>query len=198
VLWAASDPVLTSIVKRGKFIHDDVLCQDALGMPVDLTTPQAMNVINCKSPDGTTLLSTCDSEVLKSDARMTYQPCKSCHSQMDPYSRVLLNFGPIGNYRTSDEAGRPIDPSVTFVPNSPLAPQMVTGAQAFAQTLAASGVIRGCAVQKIASYAIGDMIRTYDTCELDDVRSQTNGTIVSLFKNVAMANFLRARTGGTK
>jgi hypothetical protein len=198
VLWAASDPALTSIVKRGKFIHDDILCQDALGMPVDLTTPQAMNVINCKSPDGTTSLSTCDSEVLKSDARMAYQPCKACHSQMDPYSRVILNFGPIGNYRTVDEAGRPIDPSVTFVPNSPLAPQMITGAQAFSQTLAASGVLRGCAVQKVASYAIGDMIRTYNTCELNDLRSQTNGTITSLFKNVAMASFLRARTGGTK
>ena len=51
-LWAASDPAVTSIVKRGKFIHDDVLCQDPVGMPIDLTTPTAMNVINCKSPDG--------------------------------------------------------------------------------------------------------------------------------------------------
>ena len=75
---------------------------------------------------------------------------------------------------------------------------MATGAQPFAQALAQSGVLRGCAVQKVASYAIGDMIRTYDTCELNDLRSQTNGTITSLFKSVATANFLRARTGGTK
>jgi hypothetical protein len=75
---------------------------------------------------------------------------------------------------------------------------MLTGAQAFSQTLAASGVLRGCAVQKVASYALGDMIRTYNTCELNDLRSQTNGTITSLFKTVALANFLRARTGGTK
>jgi len=97
-----------------------------------------------------------------------------------------------------DEAGRAIDPTVTFAPPSPLAPQMVTGAQPFAQALAASGVTRGCAVQKVTSYAIGDMIRTYNTCELNDLRTQTNGTITSLFKTVAMANFLRARTGGTK
>ena len=198
VLWAASDPALTSIVKRGKFIHDDILCQDALGMKVDLTQPSAVNVINCKSPDGTMTLSGCDSEVLKSDARMAFQPCKSCHAQMDLYSRAVLNFGPIGNYRTMDEAGRPIDPTVTFAAPSPLAPQKVTGAQPFAQALAASGVIRGCAVQKVTSYAIGDMIRTYNTCELNDLRSQTNGTITSLFKTVAMANFLRARAGGTK
>lgn len=197
-LWAASDPSVTSIVKRGKFIHDDVLCQDALGLPIDLSTPSAMNVINCKSPDGTMTLSSCDSEVLKSDARMANQPCKACHSQMDPYARVLLNFGPIGNYRTTDEAGHPIDPTVTFVPNSPLAPGMATGAQAFAKELSQSGVLRGCSVQQVASYAIGDMIRTYNTCELNDLRAQTNGTITSLFKSVATAAFLRARTGGTK
>ena len=109
-----------------------------------------------------------------------------------------LNFGPIGNYRTKDEGGHPIDPTVTFVPNSPLAPGMATGAQQFGQQLAQSGALRGCSVQKMASSAIGEMIRTYDTCELDDLRAQTNGTITSLFKSVATARFLRARTGGTK
>ena len=197
-LWSASDPAVTSIVHRGKFIHDDVLCQDDIPMKIDLSSQSAMNVINCKSPDGTMTLSACDSEVLQSDARMANQPCKACHSQMDPYARVLLNFGPIGNYRTKDEGGHPIDPTVTFVANSPLAPGMATGVQQFAQELAQSGVLRGCSVQKMASYAIGDMIRTYDTCELNDLRAKTDGTITSLFKGVATARFLRARTGGIK
>jgi hypothetical protein len=197
-LWAASDPAETSIVKRGRFIHDDVMCQDTIPMTIDLTTASAMNVINCRSPDGTMTLSACNSEVLKSDARMSNVPCKSCHAQMDPYARVLLNFGPIGNYRTMDEAGHAIDPTVTFVPNSPLAPGMATGAQAFAEVLAKSGTLRGCAVQKVASYAIGDMIRKYGTCELDELRANTDGTIVSVFKSVAAAQFLRARKGGSK
>ncbi len=157
-----------------------------------------MNVINCKSPDGTMTLSACDSEVLQSDARMANQPCKACHSQMDPYARVLLNFGPIGNYRTKDEGGHPIDPTVTFVPIRRSRRGMATGPQQFAQQLAQSGVLRGCSVQKMASYAIGEMIRTYDTCDINELRAQTNGTITSLFKNVATARFLRARTGGTK
>ncbi len=197
-LWSASDPSLTSIVKRGKGIHDSVICQDSLGSPVDLTTPTAMNVIACKSPDGTQTLSTCDSEVLQSDARMTFQPCETCHSQMDPYARVLLNFGPIGNYRTVDEAGRPIDPTVTFVPTSPLAPTTLTGAQAFTQALVSSGVIDGCSVQQMASYAIGSAIQKYNTCEIAPIRTQTDGTVKSLFSNVLLANFVRARAGGTK
>ncbi len=51
-LWAQSDPTATSIVKRGKAIHDNVVCQDPVGSPVDLSTPDAVNVIDCKSPDG--------------------------------------------------------------------------------------------------------------------------------------------------
>ena len=196
-LWSASDPAKNSIVKRGKFIHDDVVCQDVLPPPIDLSTPQAMNVIGCKSPDGTTSLSTCDSEILQSDARMMYQPCKTCHAQMDLYARVLQNFGPIGNYRTADEAGRAIDPSVTFtVP--PLAPNSAAGSVSFGQLLSSSGVIKDCSVQKISSYAIGNMIRTYNTCEVNDIRAKADGTVASLFKQVALSSILRARAGGMK
>ena len=196
-LWSASDPVKTSIVKRGKFIHDDVVCQDILPPPIDLSTPQAMNVIACKSPDGTMSLSTCDSEVLQSDARMMYAPCKTCHANMDPYARVLQNFGPIGNYRTTDDAGRAIDPTYAFT-TPPLAPMTISGAVAFGQALASTGIIKDCSVQKMTSYAIGTMIRVYNTCEVNDIRTQTDGTIGSLFKQVALASIMRARKGGAK
>jgi len=196
-LWSASDPTKTSIVHRGKLIHDDIVCQDSLGPPVDLTTPTALNVISCKSPDGTMSLSTCDSEILQSDARMMYQPCKACHTQMDPFARVLQNFGPIGNYRTVDEANRPIDSSVTFS-SPPLAPQMASDSVAFGQLLSSSGVIKDCAVQKITSYALGTPIGTYNTCEVNDLRAKTDGTVASMFKQVAMANILRKRAGGAK
>jgi len=196
-LWSASDPTKTSIVKRGKLIHDDIVCQDALPPPVDLSTPSAMNVIACKAPDGMTALSTCDSEILQSDARMTYLPCKTCHAQMDPYARVLQNFGPIGNFRTVDEANRPIDASLTFSA-PPLASDMVSGSVEFGKLLATSGVIKDCAVQKIASYALGNMIGVYDTCQVNDLRGQVDGSIASIFKQVAMADILRKRAGGAK
>ena len=199
-LWSASDPSLNSIVKRGKGIHDNVMCQDTLGSPVDLSTPMAMAVAACTNPSdpNATPDSTCDSEILKSDARMTYQPCKGCHSQMDPYARVLQNFGPIGNYRTLDEVGRPIDPSATFVPSSPLAGTSLTGAQALAQAVVSSGVLDGCSVQQMTNYGMGSEIQTYNTCELNTIRAQTDGTIKSLFRNVLLASFMRARTGGMK
>lgn len=190
-LWALSDSALTSIVKRGKFIHDDVVCQDPLPPPIDLTTPLALSIIAMG-----------DSEVTKSDARM--QPtvvCSACHAQMDPYSRVLQHFGPVGNYRTVDEANRAINTAVAFSGGSPLAPMMLNGVKEVAQALVTRKVLAGCAVQKVASYAIGDMVRHYDTCELNALRGQfdqSDGSVSALFSQVALADFVRARAGGSK
>ncbi|MES1207256.1 MAG: DUF1592 domain-containing protein [Pseudomonadota bacterium] len=215
-LWALSDPNAASIVKRGKAIHDYVVCQDLVGSPVDLSTPEAVNVIACKSPDGTQTLSTCDTEILNSDARISNEPCQVCHAQIDLYGRVLQNFGPIGNYRTLDEAGRAITPVATFVatgppvpvagvpggsisvPGSPLAPRTVTGAQGLASALISTRVIDGCAVQQFASAAVGSGIWTFNTCELAPIRAASDGTITSLVANVLLADFMRARAGGPK
>jgi len=190
-LWSVSASSATSIVKRGQFIHDDVVCQDSVGSPIDLSSPLALSVIAMG-----------DSEITKSDARMTPGVvCSACHSQMDPYARVLQNFGPIGNYRTVDELNRPVDPSVKFSGTSPLAPQSIAGPTEFAQALIASKAFTGCAVQKMSSYAIGTMIRKYNTCELQDVRAQfdqSDGTATSLFNQIALSNFVRARAGGVK
>jgi hypothetical protein len=188
--WAQSDSAANSIVKRGKAIHDDVICADPLPPPIDLSTPAAQAVIAMG-----------DSEITKSNARVSTPPCNGCHAQMDPYARVLQNFGPVGNYRTSDEAGRPIDPSVTFSGASPLAPQTFAGPRPFAEALVSSNHISGCAVQKMASYLIGTMIQAYDTCEIQAIRSKfdkSDGTISSLFREVVLADFVRARAGGMK
>jgi hypothetical protein len=120
---------------------------------------------------------------------------------MDPYSRLLQHFGPIGNYRTVDEAGRAIDTSVTFATPSPLAPQAIADPKAFAQGLISSGHVDGCAVQKMASYLIGSAISHYDTCEVEAIRAdfaKSDGTLASLFRSVVVADFARMRAGGSK
>ena len=107
-LWAISDPTTTSIVHRGKFIHDNIVCQDGLPPPIDLTSPTAQAVIAMGN-----------SEITHSDARlMPGAVCSVCHGQMDPYARVLQNYDPVGNYRTMDEVGAAINPSVTFPASS--------------------------------------------------------------------------------
>lgn len=189
-LWAISAANTTSMVLRGKFIHDDVICQDPLPPKIPLDDPALAAI-----------LAMGDSEETKSDVRLSQGFCKGCHANMDPFARVIENFDPIGNYRTVDEMGRPVNATATLIPPNPLAPMTLSGSASFGQVLASSKLFAGCGVQKMASYAIGDMIRVYNTCELNDLRTkldQSTGTVSALFSQLAAANFVRARAGGAQ
>jgi hypothetical protein len=189
-LWAISGADTTSIVLRGKFIHDDVICQDPLPPKIAFDDPALAAI-----------LAMGDSEETKSDVRLSQSFCKGCHANMDPYSRVLENFDAIGKYRTVDEAGRPVNSTASLLPPNPLAPATLSGSADLGQLLSSSKLFAGCGVQKMASYATGAVIRTYNTCELNDLRAkldQSNGTVTSLFSQLAAASFVRARAGGVQ
>jgi len=189
VLWGLSNPTNTSIVKRGRFVHDDMICEDPAPSPGNLLS----------RPDIIELLATLPTEIDKSEYRLHNQPCQSCHSLIDPYARVLESFGAAGDYRTVAD-GVPVDPTADFS-NSPLATPSITGAPAFARKVNDKKLFAQCAVQKMSSYAIGRMIRVNQTCEtldLHDQFEQSDGSISSLFKKVATAAFLRPRSGGVQ
>ena len=86
-LWAVSDPVNANIVKRGKMIHDAIVCADPIGPEPELTTPEARAVIQMG-----------DSEATRSDARLASGNlcATNCHSELDPYGRLLHAFDAAG------------------------------------------------------------------------------------------------------
>lgn len=184
-LWALSDPETTSIVKRGKFIHDDVVCQDPAPSPGKLLDDPAIMAKLAMLP----------TEIDKSDYRMSTGQCMGCHSLIDPYARVLENFGPAGQFRTTAD-GRDVVPTGVFT-TGPLANKQLDGPAAFAQAVNEGHLLNACAVQKISSYVIGRMIRASDTCQTQEVHARfekTDGTVSSLFREVATAAFIRSRS----
>ena len=188
-IWALSDPTTTSIVKRGKFIHDDVVCQDPTpGPPPGLL----------ESPEVMTALAMYPTELGKSQYRMRTAPCNGCHQQIDPYALVLENFDPIGAFRTTAD-GLPVNPTSHL--QAPLPEGDITGPIAFAQQIVSSKLFDSCGAQKIASYAIGSMIRVHATCEVEQLRAKVNqsdGSVASLFREVALASFVGKRAGGVQ
>ena len=40
--------------------------------------------------------------------------CAGCHQRFDSFGLVFEGYGPVGNSRTTDMAGRPVDASATF------------------------------------------------------------------------------------
>ena len=77
--------------------------------------------------------------------------CASCHAQMDPLGFALENFDAVGRWRTTGEAGRPIDATavlpngVTISGRSDLARVFVEQPDLFTTTV----------VEKLLTYAIG-------------------------------------------
>jgi hypothetical protein len=189
VLWGLSNPTNTAIVKRGKFVHDDIICQDPAPSPGNLLSDPAIQA----------KLATLPTEIDKSDYRMMTSPCMGCHVLIDPYARVLESFGPSGQYRTYAD-DKPVDPTWDFT-GTALNAGSITGPPAFAQALVDSKLFTSCAVQKMSSYAIGRVIRLNSTCQVMDLHDEfeaSDGSISSLFREIATAGFMRPRSGGAQ
>ena len=91
----------TSVVKRGKWILDNMLA--APPPPPPPGVPALVTV-----HDGRQLNARQQLELHRSDPK-----CAACHMKMDPLGFALENFDAIGGYRTTD-AGQPIDVSATM------------------------------------------------------------------------------------
>ena len=181
-----------NIVERGKLIHDAIVCADPLGPDPDLNTPEARAVIQ-----------TGDSEATRSDARLASGNlcATNCHGELDPYGRLLHAFDAAGNYRTVDEAGRPIDASAMLTAHSPLGPMTSSGPVAFASALVSTKVFAGCAVQRLFEATVAVRAPNRDTCPVNDLRAafnQSDGTMASLIRQIALSDYARARAGGTR
>jgi hypothetical protein len=189
VIWAASDAAVTSIVKRGKFIHDDVICADPVPAPGAILD----------DPDVKAKLAMLPTEIDKSNYRLSTAQCAQCHSSLDPYGLTLEGIDPVGNARTLAD-GIPVQNTGDFSMDAPLT-GMITGPTAFAQAIISDKQLMGCAAQKVASYVIGRMIRVNATCEVRQARDAVDkgdGTMTAIFRQIAGAAFTRARSGGAQ
>jgi hypothetical protein len=190
-LWAASGVGSSVIVSRGRAVHAVIVCEDGPEAPIDLGTPEAVAIIRMG-----------DSDATRSDARLASSLCATqCHNEIDPYGRLLHAFDAVGNTRSVDEAGRPIDTSATLTASSPVGAVTLSGPVAFANALVSSKAFAGCAVQRLFEQALDGSVQLRNTCQVNDLRAafdQSDGTMASLIRQIAQSDFARARAGGTQ
>ncbi len=144
-LWAISAQAQVDPVMRGQAVHRDFLCAD----PVPFEPPGA-------SMAEVAVIQMGDSEATHSDARLASGKlcAEGCHTELDPYGRLLHAFDAAGNFRTVDEVGRPIDTSAKLTDTSPLGAMTFSGPVDFAAALVSSKVFAGCAVQRLFEAAL--------------------------------------------
>ena len=127
----------TSVVKRGKWILDNMLA--APPPPPPANVPALV-----EQRDGRLLNARQQLELHRS------QPaCAACHVRMDPLGFALENYDAIGGYRTTD-AGQPIDVSAVMPEGTKFAG--LTGLQNV--LMARKDVFAGAFTERLLTYAL--------------------------------------------
>ncbi len=147
LLVTTSYPDRTSPVLRGKWLLNNIF-----GMPIPPPPPGVAATLETKPGS----LPTSMRERLAK--HRTDASCNSCHSVIDPLGFSLENFDVIGGWRTTDEAGKPIDASGTTASGEKinglagLRSALLEDPNAFPLTV----------TEKLMAYALGRRLEYYD------------------------------------
>jgi mono/diheme cytochrome c family protein len=171
ILTVTSYPDRTSPVVRGKWILENLL-----GTPPP--SPPA-GVPPLKPPSFA-------SKVLSVRERMVDHrrnpPCAGCHATMDPLGLALEHFDAVGQWRTLDESGGPIDASGAMPDGTTF-----DGAEGLRQALLGSDRFIVTVAEKLMTYALGRGVEYYDEPAVREVvrtASRDDYRFVSLIRGV--------------
>lgn len=139
----------TSPTYRGKFIRQQVLCQDIPAPPVgvDTTLPPAADYQTMRE---------------RLEAHVTDPSCAGCHLLMDPLGLGLENYDAIGTFRTT-ENGAMIDASAD-VDGQPFA-----GAQQLGAIIKEDPGATACLVRNLFRHATGHIELPTEMVEIDEL-----------------------------
>ena len=106
--------------------------------------------------------------------------CAACHSRIDPFGLPFEGYGPVGEARTKDLAGRPVDTVVRY-PGG-MAGDGVTGLQSFIRERR-QGEFVGNVSRKLLAYALNRSLQLSDEPLIEHMeeRAASNGYRFSAF-----------------
>ena len=150
LLAVNSNPDRTSIVKRGKWVLENLLCT-----PPPPPPPEVVG----KLPESNANLSPRQ----RMEQHRANPTCFSCHAQMDPIGFALENYDPLGRYRTTDSSG-PIDNRGEFPDGRSFA-----GARELAKTVSDDRRFRLCVAEKLFIFSLGRQPESFDRCTINRI-----------------------------
>jgi hypothetical protein len=156
ILAALAKPNQTSPVQRGKFVQEQLLCNNLPAPPanVEITLPEP-------SPTATTRE--------RFSQHSSLPACASCHSLMDPIGLGFEHYDGSGRWRDS-ENGVVIDAS--GVVNDSDVDGPFVGAIELANRLGHSGRVRACFVRQWFRFAYGRADTPSDQCTMATLTSR--------------------------
>ena len=183
-LSLTSHPSKTSPTRRGKWLLQQMLCQPPADPPDSVET----DVSAPETGEDATLRE-------QLEAHRNDPECAACHAMMDPLGLAFEHFGPTGQWRTIDDFGGTVTPSVSLPTGQFLADHTDT-----ISWIANEPAYGACITQNFATYALGRTPSSLDPCAMDDIEAEfvaANHTLRGLLRAVVRSPlFQRARTDG--
>ncbi|MFN0248847.1 MAG: DUF1592 domain-containing protein [Kofleriaceae bacterium] len=162
-----------SIIARGAFVSNKLLCEEPLGRP-PAAAIAAVSSFTSKLTE---------SQFGYYRAQNLY--CATCHRTMDPPGRALHAYDGIGRHRKNDAAGFPVDDdaSVTIA----TARIDVEDAMQMARALADSDHVARCVIDQLAHHAFGRTLGTMDGTRdhIYDRFNASDRSLVEVFRAIA-------------
>jgi Protein of unknown function (DUF1588)/Protein of unknown function (DUF1585)/Protein of unknown function (DUF1592) len=94
--------------------------------------------------------------------------CASCHARFDSFGLTFEGYGPIGERRTQDLAGRPVDASATFPGGS--SGTGVDGLRGYVRERRQTDFVDNLS-RKLLAYALGRSVMLSDDPTIEDMRA---------------------------
>lgn len=173
----------TSIIHRGKFVREQLLCGVLAAPPPGAT---AMNPV--LGPDATVRE--------KMDARMAMSPCGDCHQLMDTIGIGMEDLDENGLFRSVYPNGQPVDSEGEILFAAGITPNF-NGVLDLAHTLADSAVFEACAVEQWLRYTLGRSLIAGRDCHVETILTEAaanGGTLRDVLAAVVVSDAFRYRT----
>lgn len=138
--------VQTSIVHRGKFVRENLLCQSPPPPPPDVNDVAPADKLGRDA----------------SNERLADPVCGGCHRLMDPLGQSFEAYDAVGRYRTAVQ-GKPIDTRIQVGSTEDL-DGSYPGALELLDRLASSPQVRRCVANQWSRYALARADVSADTC----------------------------------
>jgi hypothetical protein len=183
VLAVTSSGDRTSIVKRGLWVNESLLCTHVPEPP-----PGVINSLPTNLPANATPRDIV--EYHRRDAK-----CSTCHMMLDPPGLALENYDPLGRYRTVyPNINQPIDASSTLANGSSF--RDLKGLQSI---LAANPELSKCVVNRIVPLVSGRKAASLDDCSIEsatELKKPTDLGFKKLIGNILSSPIFNSQVGG--
>ncbi len=176
LLTVTSQPRRTSLVKRGKWILTELLCDPPQAPPPGVEALPA-------PIEGKSLRERLEQH--RSDPG-----CAACHASMDPLGFALERYDGIGAYREEESPGVPVDDRAQLPDGRDF-----QGAAQLAQILKHDPRTRQCIAERMMVYALGRGLEPEDRCALLAIEQSDWRSFESLITQIAASPLFLQREG---